>query len=290
MRSMDSILSDEPSLDKLPVTASDSQPSESVSGDGPSAPAPKAAAPDSKPEAKPAVTAKASVADDEEEGDPDPADASTTGLRKALTAVRGDKRKARAQWREAEARAAEAERKMALLEGQIAAFNQIHPKPVAPQQQPAQADELPDFFLKPEEYISQREKRIRDELKQVEFKVRADIDEAHVSEQHDDYNQAKAAFIAATQQQPWLWQAMMQQTRPARYVYQEGKKMLGGGASESEAKLKAELEQLRAEVSQLKSKPAPLSPPKPSTASARGNGSSASGTWSGPRSLEEILG
>lgn len=319
---MDSILSDEPSIHTLP----DGNASE------------KRAEPSSEPVAEPVETSEASetpaekveaqgqkpatvtVADDDDDDKDDPVDQSLEGLRKALTAVRGDKRKARKQWREAEKRAeeaaksaAETARRLAALEGQLAVYQQMGARPQAPAEVP-KPEQLPDFFGDPDAHLTAREKRIRDEIREAResmkaetFKRDADRSERRLRREYQDYDEAKTAFMRAVLDErgqirdPRLWSLVTDDPEPAEVVYTEGKKLLRGGKPESEAKMEAEIAELKAQlasqsgrsvasVEQPRSAAQPKPVPKPSIASARGTGNGVPKAYAGPRSTREIFG
>jgi hypothetical protein len=110
---------------------------------------------------------------------------------------------------------------------------------------------------------------------------------------HQDYEEAKGAFMQAVQSNPQLWSRVVEDPEPAEFVYDEGRKLLRGGISEREAQLAAELEELKAKLSSGSgetSRAPARSIPKPSIASARGTGAGVPQAWSGPRSTKEIFG
>lgn len=283
MRSMDSILHDEPSVHTLPDgPESDSLPEEHVA----EVKADKGETP-AKVEAKASTKPEPETGDggDPEDADSDPIDQSVEGLKKAISAVRGDKRKMRKKWQETQ-------RRVDQLEGQLAAFQQMGARR-EPEPKAEPAAKGPDFYASPEEYISAKEKALQAHVEHRDFQTRANISEALLSEQHEDYEAAKAAFVKAAQSAPWLWQQVTADVLPARVVYREGKKLLGGGVSEVEAKLQAEIAELKAKMAGGEAEQAAKAPSRPipkSNASARGTGAGAKKAWSGPRSLNEIIG
>ena len=303
---MDSILSDEPSVHTLPDgPESDSSPAPAAEpkpelSEG-ETPEPAAAKVSTKP-----VTAK--VADDDE-GDEvdDPVDQSLEGLKKALTAVRGDKRTMRKKWREAEKRAEDTARRIAQLEGQITAYSQMgtrQPEPAAK----TEAAKAPDFYGSPEEHLSFRENRLisrlqadqsalRDQVQSEQFRRDATRSERRMRRDFQDYDEAKAAFYAVVKdgKAPALVQKMMEDPDPADVVYEEGKRLLRGGKSERETELEAKLAEYEAKAAssavQAAETPKPHARPIPkSIASARGSGNGVPKAWNGPRSAKEIYG
>lgn len=291
IRSMDSILADEPSVHTLPVSAESDSPSEpeaaaEVETSTSKAPVSVKTKAGTKPNT---VTVAADDADDE--GDPDPNDRSVEGLRTALTAVRGDKRKLKKQWKETEKRAEEASRRIAHLEGQIAALSQRGAQKPDAKEQPAKKAR-PDFYGDPEAHISARETELREELAAKQFQRDATRSERAMKRQHEDYDDAKAAFLAEVQRKPYLWQQVADDPDPAEVVYEEGRKLLGGTQTSDEvAQLKARIAELEAApASSGTAAPKPTRPPIPkSNAAARGTGNGAQKTWQGPRRFEELF-
>ena len=131
MRSMGSILSDEPSLHTLPEGPEgepSSEPGTETEAEQGATPEPAEA---KKADAKPKQEAKPAVGDDDDESDKlEPRD--LEGFKKALAAARGDKRKERKKWQEAE-------RKLAEFEGRHRALEQMQ------QRQQEQRDNLARF-------------------------------------------------------------------------------------------------------------------------------------------------
>lgn len=300
---MDSILSDEPSVHTLPDSAESESPSEKVAE-----PAPEPASEGEKP--KPAVEVKASAKpvtakvtdDDEDDEADDPAvEQNLEGLKRSLAASRGDKRKLKKQWREAEKRVEDTARQIAELKGQLTAFQQMGQRQVEPK---VEEPKLPDFFGAPEEHLTQREKilreqfladqkSLREQVREEQFKRDATRSERRMSKEHEDYNEAKAAFMAAVPNDPRLWSMVLEDPEPAEVVYAEGKRLLRGGKSEREAELEAKLAELEAKASGSvteTAKPVARPPIPKSIAGARGTGNSIKQAWSGPRSSKEIYG
>jgi hypothetical protein len=214
MRSMDSILADEPSVHTLP----EADESDSLPAGG--SDAPQQAGEGVKHEPAAAKQPTKEGGDDEADEGPDPTD--LTGFKRALAAARGDKRKMRKQWQEAEKR-------LARLEGQLAAHQAGATQPKQEQAAPKPEDLDEEFFGKgPGAYISAREQAIREEMQAQLFRQRAEFDEAIIRDQHEDYEDAKAAFAQAAAQAPWLWQQVQSSARPALTVYKEGKRLLVG--------------------------------------------------------------
>ena len=285
MRSMDSILADEPSLHTLPDgPKSDSSPRETA--EPKSEPVKSERTEPTKIEAR---TATETVVDDDDEGEEPNVDQSLEGLKKALTAVRGDKRTMRKKWREAEKRAEDTARRIAQLEGQITAYSSMGPRQDERKAEPVKG---PDFYGSPEEYIAHQQKALREQFREEQFRRDATRSERRFRRDHQDYEEAKAAFVRAAQGNPQVWQAVIDDPDPAEVVYSEGKKILRGGVSESESQLRAELAELKAKVASgsVETSRAPARPIPKSIAGARGTGNGVPQAWSGPRSMKEILG
>lgn len=287
-KSWDSILSDEPSVHTLP-DGPEGDPSSETASEPEAQPTEADEAPEaeSKASAKPKVeTAKGDEHDDE---DPDPSDFSAPGLRKALTAERKlkkDERKKRQEY----------ERKLAQLEGQIQALTQHGARPQSAPPKPSEDPESA-FYGNPVAFVEARLAKAAEEAEAKEFRKRADRSERRMLREHDDYNEAKAAFQSAAQKAPWLWQQVTadEDLEPAEVVYREGKRLLGGGNGGSgNAAYEERIKALEAEIAEARSgaggAKTPVKPIPKSIAAARGSGASAKPARSGTRSMEEILG
>lgn len=285
---MDSILADEPSVHTLPEGGeSDSQPAaesaepkvEVADKDKGETPAPVAAA--KEPE---------KAADDDADEGPMPAD--LEGFKKALAAARGDKRKARKQWQEAE-------RKLAMFEGQISVLRQ---QPQAAQQKPAEPkpeDIASKYWEDPIAFVQSAIKSSVPDVDAVAARTRADVSEFYARQAHADYEERKAYFQERASKDPELWREIFASPAPAESLYQKAAAMQEREEFEKNpnAWREAELEKLRVQLLGVPSdktetvapKPAPKPIPK-SIATARGSGAGVSQAWSGPRSLDQILG
>jgi hypothetical protein len=273
---MDSILSDIPTVHDLPETstpAPESTPAEKVEA----APEPE------KTEAKPAAEkATAPEHDGEDEQDHVPGD--FDGLKRALAAARGDKRKARKAWQETEKQLAE-------LRGRLSAMERPQPA----QQQPAAPAQ---FDLNDETFFGQGPEAVK---RYVSMQIAADREErrkehlnrseAAARERHEDFQEAYNAFETAARSNRALWEQAVNSYDPAEFAYKTGRtyQQLDGVSDldQLKAKFRAEFE---AEMAQ-KSAPvaAPVAAPPKSIAGARGSGITATSTWSGPRPIGDIL-
>lgn len=281
---MDSILADEPSVHTLPdAPESDSPaaPSEPLKAEQPAAP-PK--------DAKAAATA------DDDESDEGPVPADLDGFKRALSAARGDKRKARKQWQEAE-------RKLAQVEGQLMAMSRERQPATAPTE-PKAPDLESEFYSNPVAFVQKQLATTDVDAKLTKFRV--DVSEHYARKAHVDYDEKVGAFMEAAKSQPHLWQQMQGAASPAEFAYDYGSAFLE--AQEFGGDLKAYKDKLRADIlaeiqagnaavgeSQhaapgVAQRQPPVRPPIPkSNASARGSGATSTPAWSGPRSLDEIL-
>lgn len=272
MRSMDSILSDEPSVHTLPdAQESETQaPEQSATADREESAGETQAEQDQRP-----VTTQPAMGDDDD-GEPDPLDYTAAGLRKALNAERKQKREERRQRQELQ-------RKYEQLAAQMAQQRQ------APAPQP-QEDPETAYYANPVEWtrrqLEQREAALRTEV----AKTRIDVSEAHARRAHADYEEKAAAFAELAQRDPRLLAQLGQEADPGEWAYQMGKIYLFSRevGTDPEAWREKERERLRAELTEQAQAPA-KTPPK-SIAGVRGSGAGAPRSWSGPRSLDEILG
>jgi hypothetical protein len=281
-RSLDSILSDEPSVHSLPDapdSAGANGGSERVSqGDSVVAVPADAKAP--------SADAPAPADDSDEDGEvPD----TVERLAVSLNAARGDKRKFRKQWQEVE-------REKARLEGEIAALRRQMQQPPAPQQQP-QTPEDPDaefYTAGPGKFWQTREQAIEAKIKAQAFEV----DRRAMRRTTKDYGEAEAAFEKAVQNDPSLVAAFRASDDPVGFIYEEGKKrlrlqQLGATSIEDlEAKIRAQVV-AELEGKQPEAEPEPTKPARPpipkSHAGSRGSGAGIPQAWSGPRSIKDIL-
>lgn len=271
MRSMDSILSDEKSVNDLPETietTTEANLSETREA--------KADVVETKTE-----PAKQETGDETEQDEHVPDD--LQGLKRALAAARGDKRKARKKWQEAEKAMAELRGKLSVTERQ--------PKQPSQQNQPKKIDLTDEEFFGrgPEAvkaYVEHQVAIVREEQK-AQWLNRS---EAAARERYADFQEAYLDFQELAKAQPYLWAQMDNVHDPAEFVYRTGKtfRELKGVSNldDLRKKIRAEVE---AELQQRQS-PGSAPPPPKSIAGARGTGSPAAQTWAGPRSLDDILG
>jgi hypothetical protein len=238
--------------------------------------------------AKPAPTSQAKPPDHDDEEDEGNVPDNLDGLKRALAASRGDKRKMRRQWQETK-------EALAKLEGRMAAMQQPAPKPA----EPAKPETNPGdkFYGNPVEYIDSVEKRV---LEATQARIRQySIAQARAA--HDDFDQVVGEFVREIQGTPLEQQLIAQEAQhpdPARYVYEtarqysqiRGVKSVDDLRSKIEAEVRAKVE---AEYAQRNSQSPAAATQKPipqSLAGVRANGASKPQAWSGPRSLEDILG
>jgi hypothetical protein len=213
------------------------------------------------------------------------------GLKRALAAARGDKRKARKQWHEVEKRQAAIEAENAMLRQQIAQAS-------APKQQPASqpVDESTEYWADPLKYTQTiLDKRIS-AIEEARTNERVQLSIELVKSTKPDAEDAFKAFDELAARTPGLLETSRQQPIPAAYAYQIGKEQLarqkyGGSVEEMRAKLEAEI---RAELSgQHATTPTTAAAPKPriptSIAGARGTGVGTTRQWSGPMTLDDML-
>lgn len=242
---------------------------------------------EAKPD-KPAVQAK--VDDEDEQLVPDDLE----GLKRALAAARGDKRKARKAWRETEQQLAE-------LRGRLDATKQAQ---IQAQQPEAKEPEKPKAPVLDEEafyaqgpaavqsYLDARLAQEREAWQAQAARQRhLDMSEARAMARHDDYAARFAVFQQAAP--PHVVQQMLQDQDPAEYVYEWARAYEEFKDTPSIDALREKLrEELRAEMAATQpaaTHDAPRPQPTKSLASARGTGAHAKQTWSGPRPLSEIL-
>jgi hypothetical protein len=221
--------------------------------------------PATKAEAKPAETHE----DEEDAHVPD----DLSGLKRALAAARGDKRKARKQWQETEKRLAE-------LSGRMSA---MHQQPRADAPKPPSPED--DFYANPVAAMQRQAAQLRREMS-VEM----------MRSVREDYDQVVSEFARKIQGTPIATQIEAQLSNhpnPARFVYDyaknfaklEGVSSIDDFEKKVEERVRARLEAEYAERQQpVNTRPIP----KPSLAGARGNGAGAPQNWAGPRSFDEL--
>jgi len=145
----------------------------------------------------------------------------------------------------------------------------------------------PDFWEDPEARLADTENRFQQQL----VMQKLDISEAFAREKYSDFDEKLEVFAAMTQENPALYQQMIQQVNPADFAYkaatnqQKLKEM--GNPLEYEAKLEARLRaKWEAERAEENKKRADL---PGSIATTAGVGGSTAATWSGPTTLDDLL-
>ena len=247
--------------------------------------------PESKPEAKDASEKPAPKPEhdgDEDEHVPD----DLAGLKKALAAARGDKRKARRQWQETE-------RAMAELRGQLSVLRQ--PQQPSQEHKPkSQPAKLGDQLYTPETmeaYLEARENKLREEFNAREHR-RREKSVARARAAHEDFQAAWDAAVEMTRNNPALEAQLLDEDDLGEAAYQYGKNYLRFSKYKSAEEFEAEIEaKIRAEYEakqgQSQPLPAPIPAPKNpiprSLASVRGTGVGVQPEWTGPRPMSAIL-
>lgn len=185
------------------------------------------------------------------------------------------------------------EKKLAEFEAKLAKLD----KPQAPPQPPPQMQPPPDPWTDPEGALAYERQQRAMEL----YETRVILSEEMMS-QKPDYNEAKAVFIEAANADPTLAQKLVRHAMPAKFVYEEGKRLaalreIGPDPAAYRESLRQQLmEELRAEMGAQPSQQ-PMAPKAPAPKSLAGTTSSVSrdphGRYAprnGPASLDEILG
>ncbi len=281
MRSMDSILADEPSVHTLP------------DGEEPSGAGADSGAGGVTPEAKGQTEVKAAPEPADKAGDDDESDegslpSDAVGLRKALTAERKAKRSEQKQRREFE-------RQLASLQGQISVLKQPQAAPQAQQDQKPGDLDAP-WFEGPNAAATKLVRQELQEFAALQAKASFEAQRELVKEQYSDFEEMEALFKEASED-PGI-RARLQKLHPSQhpsFAYKIGKqlKQLQGATSVEdietriEARIRAEYEAKQGTSSAQA--PAKTIPPK-SIATARGSGAGVTQAWSGHRSMKDILG
>jgi ribosomal protein L29 len=282
---MDSILSDEPSVQNLPE--SDSPSSETVEPAPEKQDAKPTASPQTAPEKAPT---KAVDSDDDDSSDKaEPGD--LDGYKKALAAARGDKRRARKQWQEAE-------KKLAAFEGELRGLRQQSHQQVAPKNEPKPEDLEAEIYRDLPGYLKKQKEESRSEAQSAAAQVKLSLSESYARRSHPDFDEKKALFQAAAQRNPVFAQQAAAQPDPWEFAYQLASRIqiqqeIGDDPA---AWREAQLTKLRAELEAERSGTATQTTPNParpsptrSIASSRGSGAGSTQAWSGHRSLDDIL-
>jgi hypothetical protein len=155
------------------------------------------------------------------------------------------------------------------------------------EQQLAAKQEKPDFWEDPEARLADTEAKFQQQL----VMQKLDISEAFAREKYTDFDEKLEIFAALTQENPALYQQMVQQVNPAEFAYktalsQQKLKEMGDPLkyeAELEKKLRAKWE---AEKDAENKKKASLPGSIATTAGASGN---AAVSWSGPTPLDDLL-
>lgn len=155
-----------------------------------------------------------------------------------------------------------------------------------------QEEEKPFLGEEYEQRFQETETKFRNEL----IRQKLDMSEAFAREKHADFDEKLEVFASLVQENPALYQQMVQQSNPAEFAYkaasaqQKLKEM--GDPTEYEQKLRqqitAELEEkynakLDAETKKRQQLPGTLS-------GAKGATGIQAQTWAGPTDLKDILG
>lgn len=185
------------------------------------------------------------------------------------------------------------ERKLAEFEAKLAQMSAPKPQP-QPQQQ-FQMPERPDPWTDPEGALRWEQQQREVAL----YETRVVMSEELMS-QKPDYEEAKAVFIQAAQQDPALAQKLVRHPMPAKFVYEEGKKLkalseIGNDPASYRERLEAEIrERLMAEMQANPSVPATPRAPAPKSLAGTPNQvpRDQKGRFapSGPTPLEDIIG
>lgn len=234
------------------------------------------------------------------------------GLKRALAAARGDKRKARKQWQDTEKALAE-------VNGRLSAYQQQqarpHPAPAAaPPEQPKPSDiDEAGYFAGPaavKEYVTAREKAQREELLK---EVRENLGPQFVQQAKEQFSEASArrrypdfqAKLDAFKQiaTPAEFQRAAREADPYEYVYQYAatyeqvkdtptlEDLKKKWREEWEAEMASSQEPRERQAQSPESQPAPAKPPVPkSLAGARGSGASVTPQWTGPTAFYRLFG
>jgi len=188
----------------------------------------------------------------------------------------------------------EYERRMGEFEAKLAELSKPQPPPQQPRQAPPPP---PDPWTDPEGAMAyERQQRAMDL-----YETRVLLSEEMMS-QKPDYNDAKRVFLEAANADPALAQKLVRHPLPAKFVYEEGKRLaalreIGPDPAAYRESLKAQLmEELRAEMGGQPSQVS-LAPKAPAPKSLAGQTSTVPrdphGRYAprnGPTPLEDIIG
>jgi hypothetical protein len=186
------------------------------------------------------------------------------------------------------------EKKMAEFEAKLAELSKPQPQPQHPRQAPPPP---PDPWTDPEGAMAYERQQRAMEL----YETRVILSEELMS-QKPDYNDAKRVFIEAANADPSLAQKLVRHPMPAKFVYEEGKRLaalreIGPDPAAYRESLRQQLmEELRAEMG-VQSSPVSQAPKAPAPKSLAGTTSAVPrdphGRYAprnGPASLEDLLG
>jgi hypothetical protein len=319
MRSMDEILSSAPakseatggdvaakSTEKADVTAKDVV----VEGEKPADTKPEPVTPSLAKDTSDKKEPVDAHEDAEDEHVPDNLD----GLKKALGAARGDKRKARKAYREVETQLAELKGRITAYEAQLQrqAANPQPPAPVKPEPPKAPPPDITDdnFYLQGpkaiKDYVEHRFAALDGRLNETRAEydrrvseIRTDISRENARRRHSDYDEVTASFRG--KEPPYVAQDIVGSPDPAERLYEYAKafREFSGVDSvdafrakiEADVRAKVEAEYAAKAQTATPQHQAPRPPvPQQSLAGARGNGSGKQAAWSGPRPIEQIFG
>lgn len=242
-----------------------------------------------KPEAQ-QVAKPVEKAEDESDQEHVPDD--LDGLKRALAAARGDKRKARKSWQETE-------RKLAELEGKLAVYQQhgVQPRQSQEPQPTPQAPDLDDLnIFDPKAIKGFVEHQIARGVGTVEQRW-FERNRSAARERHPDFDDLEKDFLEAVKFNPGLGDQADNSPDPAEFAYKTAKtlrEMRGVNSMDDlKAKIRAELEAeiKAAQGQQVPQAPIPQTPAKPqipkSLASVRGTGVGIKPEWR-PHTADEL--
>lgn len=92
---------------------------------------------------------------------------------------------------------------------------------VARQPEAQQQFQPPDPFVDPEGYSAYRDALHEEQL----YRTRVDVSTEVMKEKHADYDEVVDVFVSAAKAEPVLWQRLRQHPFPARFAYEQGKRM-----------------------------------------------------------------
>lgn len=257
MRDMDDILSND-----LDQSGSDLPDGPEVETQAPEVEASETPAETSAPEADPAT-----------DGGHDDLGA----LKRSLAASREERKQARRERQEAREEAAR-------LRGELEAMRRAQEPTADP------SSDVDSFYGDPTQYINARVDAAVAAVRQEAYRRAADNSERRARRDHEDYEEAKAAFVEMAKQpgNEYMWTPVANSSDPAAVVYEHGKRLLG---DKSTADKDARIAELEARIAEIESGGGSASRPSipKSNATARGSGPKIQGTWAGPRSMDDIL-